>query len=53
MTDAAQTQPARSQGGTEMLLSLFRRPEGGAFAGLVIIFLFFGYEYMTNICTFR
>lgn len=26
-----------------MLLSLFRRPEGGAFAGLVIIFLFFGY----------
>lgn len=41
MTDATQNSSEDSGGGLSDLLGVFRRPEVGAFAGLLIIFVFF------------
>ena len=43
MTDTTQKLAKGSGGGAANLLGLFRRPEVGAFAGLLIIFLFFSF----------
>lgn len=42
-TQSTATKPASSGSGLSDLLGLFRRPEVGAFAGLLIIFVFFSF----------
>ena len=43
MTDATQKEAETSERNLSDLLGIFRRPEVGAFAGLLIIFVFFSY----------
>jgi simple sugar transport system permease protein len=43
MTDATQNQTETSERNLTEILGIFRRPEVGAFAGLLIIFAFFSY----------
>ena len=43
MTDSTSNETSESEQGGFSLLALFRRPEAGAAAGFVLIFLFFGY----------